>query len=397
MLKKITINLISLILKSLLSLLLFKIITDSVSPVEYAPYGASLIIIGLMTNIGSIGLGPALVRTEYNVSDKVNFYLFLSVIMGFLLSVGLYISSPYVETLLKINGSAEYIKIISPIVVVKLISMIYESLAQRELKIKEITIIDFMTFLVMHFSFQIVILKLELDIIWLVIGILFEEIIRLILYRHISNVKFSFGFNIVNIKEDLKFSSIITINRIINYFNAQIDKIYVSNQLSNVDFSGYSRVFQLINFPINIIGQLFDKIIYPLICKNVRASNGTVNLNELFVAFAVGILGTTICYFIGEYVELYFFSGEWRIYMELYYVLILLIPIRLVDRYSSVLLNALGKPIIRTMSQILFIVTLVLFLAIFGNGLKSIAIISVFSYSVSALTSILYLVFNNEK
>lgn len=392
MVRKITINFISLIIKSILSLLLFKIITDTTTPSEYAPYGAALVFIGLMTTIGSIGFGPSLVRTNNYTLSKVNSYLSLSFIIGVILSTTLYFSSKLIEELLDITGSQLYIELVSPIIVIKLISMIYESIAQRELKITSITSIDFFSFFLFHFACQILVLKLNLNLIWLVFCILLEEFFKLFFYKKISKIKFHLTLNINDIKSELSFSSILTINRIINYFNSQIDKIFVSNQLNPTDFSGYSRVFQLINYPINIIGQLFDKIFYPIICKKFRLSNNKLSLKNIGFIFIFGLFGTIFCYFIGDYIEHYFFSGEWNKYMNLYYILILLIPIKLIDRYSSVILNAIGKPIVRTISQILFLISLTIGLYFSHDNLNSIALISVISYGISALTSILYLV-----
>ncbi|WP_273827531.1 oligosaccharide flippase family protein [Providencia rettgeri] len=395
--KKITINFFSLILKSIFSLFLFRTITENVSPTTYAPYGAALVFIGLFTTIGSIGFGPTLIRTNNLTNSKINTYLSLSFILGMLLASILYFFADKIENILGIEGSKLYFQLVSPIIVIKLVSMIYEAIAQRELKIQAITSIDFFSFFIFHFICQIIVLKLQVGLVWLVVCIIFEEVFRLIFYKKISTIKFYFILNITEIKNELSFSGILTINRVINYFNSQIDKMFVSSKLSPTDFSGYSRVFQLVNYPINIIGQLFDKIFYPMICRKLRTSKNQFSLNTIGFVFIFGLLGTLFCYLIGGYVELYFFNGEWKEYMELYYILIFLIPIKLIDRYSSVIINAYGKPIIRTYSQIFFIVSLIIGLYFNHSNLNYIAKISIIAYGISALTSILYLVFKHEK
>ncbi|WP_281223027.1 oligosaccharide flippase family protein [Photobacterium sanguinicancri] len=397
MIKKISFNFVSLIAKSLLSLFLFKIITESTSPSGYAPYGASLVFIGLMTTIGSIGLGPALVRAETINRNKINTFICSSLLLGLVLSVLLYISSALIENILDIPNSKLYLQLVSPIIVIKLVSMIYEAMSQRDLKIIEITKIDFMVFLFFHFLCQVIVLKLNLDLIWLVVCIILEEGVRLFCYKKLVGVSFSFTLDFNEMKKDIAFSSVLTINRIINYFNSQLDKIYVSNQLNPMDFAGYSRIFQLINYPVNIIGQLFDKVLYPIICKQVRSSTKRLNITSFIIVFLLGLIGTIFCYMLGDLVEEYFLNGTWGEYMNLYYILIILIPIRLVDRYSSICLNAIGKPLVRTVSQVLFIASLIIGLSISKGDLEIIASISIISYGVSALSSTLYLVFKNEK
>ncbi|MBO0147867.1 oligosaccharide flippase family protein [Vibrio sp. Vb2424] len=397
MLKNISISLIFLILKSILSLYLFKVITDTTLPSTYAPYGVSLVFIGLLTTIGSVGLGPALVRSKYISVKKINTYIIFSLILGLGLGLGLVLSADSIQQLLKIPDSKLYIQLVAPIVIVKLVSMIYEAVLQRKLKIREIVNIDFYSFIVMHFLLQIVVLKSGIEIYWLIICVFIEEIIKLSLYKAKSETPFSTSYDFKKIKEDIGFSGVLTINRIINYINSQLDKLYVSNQLNPTDFSGYSRVFQLINFPITIIGQLFDKVIYPILCDRLRANQSAYNIITIGVLLLLGFVGTIICYYLGSYIEKLFLNGEWSDYIDVYYLLIFIIPVRLVDRYSSVVLNAIGRPLVRTWSQLIFISSLIIGLIFVGDELKHIALISIFSYSLSALVSITYLVIKYEK
>ncbi|EMF7386752.1 oligosaccharide flippase family protein [Vibrio parahaemolyticus] len=397
MLKNISISLIFLILKSILSLYLFKVITDTTLPSTYAPYGVSVVFIGLLTTIGSVGLGPALVRSKYISVKKINTYIIFSLILGLGLGLGLVLSADSIQQLLKIPDSKLYIQLVAPIVIVKLVSMIYEAVLQRKLKIREIVNIDFYSFIVIHFLLQIVVLKSGIEIYWLIICVFIEEIIKLSLYKAKSETPFSTSYDFKKIKEDIGFSGVLTINRIINYINSQLDKLYVSNQLNPTDFSGYSRVFQLINFPITIIGQLFDKVIYPILCDRLRANQSAYNIITIGVLLLLGFVGTIICYYLGSYIEKLFLNGEWSDYIDVYYLLIFIIPVRLVDRYSSVVLNAIGRPLVRTWSQLIFISSLIIGLIFVGDELKHIALISIFSYSLSALVSITYLVIKYEK
>ncbi|EOW8142703.1 oligosaccharide flippase family protein [Vibrio parahaemolyticus] len=380
-----------------MSLYLFKVITDTTLPSTYAPYGVSVVFIGLLTTIGSVGLGPALVRSKYISVKKINTYIIFSLILGLGLGLGLVLSADSIQQLLKIPDSKLYIQLVAPIVIVKLVSMIYEAVLQRKLKIREIVNIDFYSFIVIHFLLQIVVLKSGIEIYWLIICVFIEEIIKLSLYKAKSETPFSTSYDFKKIKEDIGFSGVLTINRIINYINSQLDKLYVSNQLNPTDFSGYSRVFQLINFPITIIGQLFDKVIYPILCDRLRANQSAYNIITIGVLLLLGFVGTIICYYLGSYIEKLFLNGEWSDYIDVYYLLIFIIPVRLVDRYSSVVLNAIGRPLVRTWSQLIFISSLIIGLIFVGDELKHIALISIFSYSLSALVSITYLVIKYEK
>ncbi|CAH7131134.1 membrane hypothetical protein [Vibrio chagasii] len=395
---KITINVISVILKSLLSLFLFSTITELTTPTQYAPYGAALVFLGLLTTVGSIGFGPAIIRSPEFSNLKVNTFASYSLLLGAALSFVLIFLSSYIESLMNIQGLRFFIFYICPVAFVKLISIVYESVSQRRLDIKKITIIDFFSFFIGHFLGQIFVLKMGLDLIYLVLCVFIEELLKLIFYKLNSRVKFFWSFGIKNIKDDLFFSGTLTFNRVLNYLNSQLDKIYVSNQVTAIDFAGYSRVFQFVNYPINIIGQLFDKILYPIICENIRESNGYSYLKSSMYVFLLGVLGSTFCYLISDYIEVLFFKGEWSDYMEIYYILLCVIPIRLVDRFSSIMLNAINKPWVRTISQLVFISTLIAGLSLYDfPKINVVAIISVASYGMSAFISIFYLVFIYEK
>ena len=269
-----------------------------------------MILIGLMTTVGSIGFGPALIRCDSVNASKINTYLSLSGVIGVILSLVLCIFSSPLESLLSVDGAQLYFIGVSPIIAIKLISMVYEAIAQRELKIAQITKIDFYAFLIFHFVFQVIVLTFGLDLIWLVLCVGLEELSKLLLYKKISNIKYYISFRFQEIKDNLSFSLLVTANRIINYLNSQIDKIYVSNQLSAADFSGYGRVFQFINFPINIVGQFFDKIIYPIVCKRLKSSDGRFGFSVFGLVFLMGVLSSFFCLLIGDYVEKFFFSGD---------------------------------------------------------------------------------------
>lgn len=398
MLNKITINIISVIFKSLLSLFLFSTITGSTSPIQYAPYGAALVFLGLLTTVGSIGFGPAIVRSSEFSNLKLNTFVTYSIILGSFLGIVLFILSYNIELLMNIPDLQFFIFLICPIVFVKIISMVYESVSQRRLDIKKLTVIDFLSFFIGHFLGQMIVLKMGFDIIYLVLCVFFEETMKLILYKKNSRIPFYWSFKLESVRSDLLFSGTLTFNRVLNYINSQLDKIYVSSAVTAIDFSGYSRAFQFVNYPINIIGQLFDKIIYPIVCKSVRESGSYSYLKKITYVFILGSMGTVFCYVVGDYVEMLFFKGEWSSYMPLYYILIYIIPIRLVDRFSSVLLNAVDKPWVRTISQLVFISTLILGLTFYDlPNINVIALISIVSYGMSALISIFYLVFIYEK
>ncbi|WP_186704438.1 oligosaccharide flippase family protein [Vibrio kanaloae] len=395
---KITINVISVILKSLLSLFLFSSITELTSPTQYAPYGAALVFLGLLTTVGSIGFGPAIVRSSEFSNLKINTFVSYSLLLGAFLGFVLILLSSYIESLMNIQGLRFFIFSICPVVFIKLISMVYEAVSQRRLDIKKITIIDFISYFIGHFLGQLFVLKMGFDLMYLVLCVFIEELLKLTLYKINSRVKFSWNVEINNIKDDLVFSGTLTFNRVFNYFNSQLDKIYVSNQVTAIDFAGYSRVFQFVNYPINIIGQLFDKVVYPIICKNVRESGGYSYLKSSMYVFLLGVVGSAFCYLIGDYIEVIFFKGEWSDYMEIYYILLCIIPIRLVDRFSSIMLNAINKPWVRTISQLVFISTLIVGLSLYDlPKINVVAIISVASYGMSAFISNFYLVFIYEK
>ncbi|WP_374367234.1 oligosaccharide flippase family protein [Stutzerimonas sp.] len=396
--RNINISLLLLFFKSLLSLFLFYWISRGVTPAAYAPYGLAVLFITLITTFGDIGFSPAVIRTRELSNEKLNTYINVSFLLALMLSSALYLGSYYFAAKFNLPEAELYIKIISAITLVKLPSLIYEARLQRDLRFSSVMAVDFWIYAIIHFIGHLCLIWLKVPLYYLLCVIFIEELLKLYLYKTLSGVRFEVVINTSYLTEELSFSSLVTLNRVAGYFNSQADKYLVSSKFGSFDFSGYSRVFQFVNFPMQLSGIIMDKFVYPRVCEDIRQSNSRSDFKGMAVVFMIGLAIFLSLYFLDDLLFYIFFPGKWAAFQEIYYVAIGLIPIRFVDRYCSVILNAQGRPYVRTFSQIFFAASLFAgFLFLSMDKLILVAYLLLLSYGLSVLVSILYIGVKLEK
>lgn len=248
-------------------IMVLMILSRLLAPVEFGIVGTAMIVISFCDVFSQVGVGPAIIQRQHLEIRHIRTGFTVSMLLGIVFACLLSLLSSYIAIFFRIEEINAVIKALSTMFLMKGMSIIAESLLQRDLKFKALTFTQVFSYIFGYSGVGIILAYSGFGI-WALVGAqLVQEAIKTIILLIIQPYPKLPQVEIIALKDLVYYGSGHTIARINNQIALQGDNFIISRWLGPESLGLYGRAYQLMAMPANLIGQVLSAVLFPVMSK----------------------------------------------------------------------------------------------------------------------------------
>lgn len=233
------------------------------TPEDFGIVAAAMVVVGLSTIFSLLGVGPAIVQRPNLETRHIRTAFTMSLFLGAFFYAVVWLTAPYVEAFFRMDGLADVLRLVALVFPIKGLGVVSESLAQRELRFKFLSGVTVASFALGYGALGIAFAALGYGpyaLVWAYIGQAALMTLILLLGARHSILPWMEG---KAFRELMYFGTGFTIARLGNYTALQGDNAVVGRLMDAGSLGIYGRAYQLMMLPVNLIGTVLDKVLFP--------------------------------------------------------------------------------------------------------------------------------------
>jgi PST family polysaccharide transporter len=250
--------------QALSQLLLLVVLARELTPADFGVVQAALVVIGLGRLFTESIVGPALVQRP-TISDRlVRTGGTIAVACGLVTAAVIFVSAPLLASLFDAERFVPVVRVLQISFLIQAFGVVSESLLQRELEFRRLAHAAVWSFVIGYAAVG-VILGLAGAGVWALVGANIAQLVvftaLLLVFRPVSLRP---HFDRESARELIHYGGGFTLGRFFNYAALQGDYVVVGSTLSSSALGIYGRAYQLLATPAMLLGQIIDRVLFPM-------------------------------------------------------------------------------------------------------------------------------------
>lgn len=252
-----------------IQLLTIVILGRLLGPEVFGLMAMIMVVVEVVNVFARMGLGEAIIHKKEVTTNEISTLFYLSIGVGSLLSVLVFLSSEYISWLYSEPDLRSLIQIISFVFFVSSLGVIFQTLLRKHLLFDLFCQINIAS----HFSAFLLMIGLALwgaGVYSLVWGQLFMHSAIAICVTVVAYKKSwlpNLHFRLSEIIFYLKFGTYRVLAMATNQFNSRVDQMLIGAILGPVTLGFYSIAFRIIYLPINVVSPILTQVAFPFFSK----------------------------------------------------------------------------------------------------------------------------------
>ncbi len=249
-------------MQAVLQIASLAVLARLVEPREFGLLAAAMIAINFSAIFTQLGVAPAVVRQPDLHRDHIRSAFAISLYIGGAFALILILIAPLVGALLRLEVTS-ILRALSALFVVQAFGTIAEALLQRELRFRQLAIIDVSSYAL---GFGVIAISLALHGygVWaLVWGQICQALLKTSLLSIARPHVRGLGLHRGSVAELLNFGAGFTLAKLFNFAAVQGDNAVVARWLGPASLGLYSQAYQFIVMPANLFGAVLDRVLFP--------------------------------------------------------------------------------------------------------------------------------------
>lgn len=352
------------------------ILSRILDPETFGIISAALVVISFTVVLSTLGFGPALVQKNTINNKHIGTSYTISIILALFFAALIFLVAPFIASFFQANELTVILRVMSIVFVFQAISTVSESLIQREMMFNVMARIQVISY-ISYGSIGIILAILGYGVWALVIAYISQMFVKFIMSLYLQPYKFIIGFDYNCFKELLYFSGGYSIAKLSAEVTLQGDNFIVGRFLGTEALGLYSRAYQLMVMPANLINTIFEKVLFPVLSK-IQGNNNKLSFvySESIKVTTTLILPSSIFLFLNaEPIILLLFGEQWTSITVPFKILALALFFRSSHTISDSLVKAKGAVYQRALRKWIYAISVIIGSYI-GHpyGIKGIAI-----------------------
>lgn len=253
--------------QAVLKIVILMILSRLLTPAEFGLVAAALTIVALAEVFGKIGIAPSIIQTETLTEAHVRTGVTATLVSGGLVGLIVFALAEPLGELYGMPGLPPLVRVFAFLFVIRALGLISEALIQRETGFRALAVIGVISYLV-GYAGVAVILALNGFGVWsLVAGQIGQAVLQAALCVHFSGYRIRPGWDGAKFRSMLRFGLGTTLTQIGNYVALNVDYLIVGRALGVTPLGQYSRAYLLLSQPANIVGNMADKVLFPVLAS----------------------------------------------------------------------------------------------------------------------------------
>lgn len=327
-----------------IQLLITAILARLISPAAFGTIAVALVVLYFLNIFADIGIGPAVVQYKQLTKDHLNSLFTLSIYLGGILSLLLYMLSGTISFYYTDQTLEPVCQMMVFVIFFNSLNVVPNALMRRD---KRFRIIALYTV-----SFQILsgciavwgafhgwgIYALMVSPILTAIGVFCVNYcyypLRLVLRMDNAAVKLISSFSIFQ----FAFS-------FINYFSRNLDKLIIGKYLSMEQLGYYDKSYHLMLLPVQNVTFVVEPVLHPIFStlqnNKQELSDKNIKLSRIMsnISFPIGL----ILFFCGGELIKIVYGSKWDAAIPTFQILALSLPMQMILSTSGAIYQAAGK------------------------------------------------------
>ncbi len=319
------------------------ILARILAPEQFGAYGIVLLELGLLEVFTESGINVILIQ-EKEFEKYINSAWIVSIVRGFLISLFIIISAPFVASFFHSPLSLQLLYLISIVPILR--GFLNPAIIhfQKELRFRKDFFFQFPGVLVDTFV-SITFCYLLKSPMGIVFGLISGVVVQLILSFFVVNIRPRLQFNKSYISKIIHRGRWVTAGGIFNYLFHNADNIIVGKFLGTASLGIYQIAYSLSILPITEIADVFSRVTFPVYTK-MAMDKGRLSKAFLKTTFAITLLSLPfglLLVFFPKQIILFILGEKWILASSLLPILGIFAVFRAISGSSSSLFLSVGK------------------------------------------------------
>ncbi len=249
-------------LSTILNFLILAVLANLLAPTDFGLRGIILVVIGLLSWLGDLGLGSALVHEETVTRVQFSTLFYLNFLAGLVLAAALCVLAGPIAVFFRDERLTALLRVMALTFVISSICPIFAALLQKELNFKVRFQIDLAEMVVNGLA-SIAFALRGFGVWSLVYGYLLGSIVRALLFWWTASMRPNLAFDLKSVERFLKFGLYVYGEQILYFFTRNLDNIIIGRFLGTEALGYYSLAYSLMLTPVSRIGETVHRVIFP--------------------------------------------------------------------------------------------------------------------------------------
>ncbi|HRN54812.1 MAG TPA: lipopolysaccharide biosynthesis protein [Niabella sp.] len=349
-------------INGLIQVIILAVLARLINVESFGIVQAAMILVGFANYISQMGVGPALVQRKDLTGNHIRVGFTISIALGLFLGGALFLLSNTFASFFQITELSKVLKVISLLFIFESFVVISSSLMQRDMRFKEIALIEIISYFFGYGFAGIVFGYMGYDYWALVIAIFAQVIIKIICYFILQKHSLRLLWKKQEFKELIHYGGGHTLARVANYFANQGDNLVVGKYMGAQALGFYGRAYTLMVKPYSLITDALDRALFPAM-STVQDDKERLLVNFKKITQLLGMICIPLSFVflvLGEPIVMLLLGKNWVEVTAPLQILGLTIVLRINSRVSDVLVRAVGDVYSRAWRKLIFaIITIV--------------------------------------
>lgn len=256
--------------QALLQIIAIAVLSRLVTVEEFGIASAATVVMGLAVTLSQLGVSAALVQARQLDSDDVASVFTLGWALGLVLAGVLFLLAPFISPVVGLPAGSPYLKMLSIVLVFGSLGAVAAGLLQRQLRFRELAFVTLGSYSVGYLGTSVAFAYAGAGAAALIWGQIVQAFLTAALsyafVRHdvrprrpavlISSGRRLFGFG-----------SAYSLSQVGNWVANNGDNLVTTSLLGPAALGIYTRAYQLLVQPANLIGSVADKVLFPAMAR----------------------------------------------------------------------------------------------------------------------------------
>ncbi|MEA2712279.1 MAG: hypothetical protein QOK27_240 [Gemmatimonadales bacterium] len=243
------------------------LLTRLLSPADFGVVGAALVVIGFSLNFSQLGLGPALVQRPVLEPRHVSTAFFASTGFGVLVMAIVWLAAPQISQFFRMDHLTPVVRALAMVFPIAGISTVAENLLQRELRFRFLANRDVLAYGLGYGLVGVVLALLGWGVWALVAAQLTQSVVRTGILLRAAPPLLRPRPTWASFVELMDYGAGQSATRMAVLLANQVDNLVVGRWLGAVALGLYSRAYQLMSVPTALLGDVLDKVLFPMMAR----------------------------------------------------------------------------------------------------------------------------------
>ena len=238
-----------------------------IDPKDFGIIAAAITVVRFSEIVAYSGIGPAIVQRPELETRHLQTGFTFSCITGITIAGLIYLLTPQIAGLFRIQELGSILPVLSLLFPIHSISLVAESLLQREVKFRILAVIDVLSYILGYGIVGVTLAFTGFGVWSLVWANLSQVALKTILLLRSQPHPKRMRIEGQSFKELMYFGGGFIAGRICNALAGQGDYIVVARWLGATSLGFYQRAYQFMAMPANFFGMALDKVLFPVMAK----------------------------------------------------------------------------------------------------------------------------------